>query len=54
MEKKDIIRETKGRIKEEVVNEINTLPTSKYRHSKHHYSNFIDEDKNTGAEKKAL
>ena len=54
MEEKNSIRETRGGIREDVVNEINRLPTIKCRHSKHHYSNFIDEDKNTGAEKKAL
>jgi len=54
MEKKDNIRETRERIKDDVVNEIHRLPTIKCSHSKHHYSNFMDEDKNIGTEKKAL
>ena len=54
MEEKNSIKETRGGIREDVVNEINRLPTIKCRHSKHHYSNFIDEDKNIGTEKKAL
>lgn len=54
MEKKDNLRETRERIKEDVANEIHRLPTIKCRHSKHHYSNFIGEENNDGTEKKAL
>tara|TARA_B100000927_G_C16314328_1_gene408735 strand:- start:598 stop:765 length:168 start_codon:yes stop_codon:yes gene_type:complete len=54
MKKKDSAKETrketkeelKNETKEELKNKINRLPTIKGNHSKHHYSNFMTEEKN--------
>ena len=54
MEKKNGINKTKPEIKGCVRNKITIFMHNKNTHSKHHYSNFINEEENHVTEKKVL